>query len=103
MHRTVTQKRLRAYAARHPMAKSSLLHSEKVVLAAAWRGPADVRRTFNDVDAVKVASGNTVYVFNIQRDAHRLIAAVHYNTGLVFVLRLLTHREYDLEHWKDEL
>ena len=103
MHRIITQKRLREYAARHPTARASLLHWEKVVLAANWSSPSDLKRTFNDVDAVKVGSGNTVYVFNIERNAHRLIAAIHYNTGLVFVLRLLTHREYDQEHWKVEL
>ncbi len=32
-----------------------------------------------------------------------LIAAIHYNTRIVFALRILTHREYDSEKWKREL
>jgi len=32
-----------------------------------------------------------------------LIAAIHFNTGVVYVLRLLTHEEYDLDRWKNEL
>jgi mRNA interferase HigB len=103
MRRIITQKRLRDYAAQHPTAKASLLHWEKVALAASWSHPADLKQTFNDVDAVKVASGNTVYVFNIARNAHRLVAAIHFNTGMVFVLRLMPHREYDQGHWKAEL
>lgn len=103
MCRIITQKRLREYAAGFPRAKASLLHWEKTVLAASWSTPSDLRQPFNDVDAVKVDSGNTVYVFNIERNAHRLVAAVHFNTGLVFVLRIMTHREYDQEHWKAEL
>lgn len=103
MRRIVTQKRLREYAEQYPRAMASLLHWEKTVLAALWGNPADLKQTFNNVDAVKVASGNTVYVFNIERDAHRLVAAIHFNTGMVFVLRLMTHREYDRGHWKAEL
>jgi mRNA-degrading endonuclease HigB of HigAB toxin-antitoxin module len=33
----------------------------------------------------------------------RVVAAIHYNTGIVFVLRVLTHKEYDTEKWKREL
>ena len=101
--RIITQKRLREYARNYPPAKASLLHWEKTVLAAVWTSPSDLKQSFNDVDPVKVGSGNTVYVFNIARNAHRLIAAIHFNTEMVFVLRIMTHREYDRGHWKEEL
>lgn len=103
MKRIITQKRLRQYATAFPSARPSLLHWEKTVLAAAWLTPTDLKASFNDVDAIKVGSGHTVYVFNIQRNEHRLVASVHFNTGLVFVLRLMTHREYDRTSWKEEL
>lgn len=103
MRRIITQKRLREYARRYPSAKASLLHWEKTVLAALWNAPSDLVQLFSDVDAVKVDSGNTVYVFNIERNAHRLVVAIHFNTGMVFVLRIMTHREYDRDHWKAEL
>ena len=101
--RIISRKRLRDYAAQYPQARPSLDHWERVTLAARWETPADVTCTFNDVDPVKVKSGNTVYVFNIQRNEHRLIASIHFNTQVVYVLRLLTHKEYDKGHWKDEL
>jgi mRNA interferase HigB len=69
---------------------------------AQWRTPADVKDTFRQVDFVKVKSGNTVFVFNITR-AYRLIAAIHFDYPRVFVLRILTHREYDRDQWKDQL
>ena len=103
MRRIITRKRLREYAENHPRAKASLLHWEKATLAASWRTPADLKQSFNDVDAVEVASGHTIYVFNIERNAHRLIAAIHFNMGMVFVLRILTHREYDQGNWKENL
>ena len=103
MKRIISRKRLREYTARYPAAQSSLDHWEHTTLWAQWESPPDVKRTFNDVDPVKVRSGNTVYVFNIQGNAHRLVAAIHFNTQIVYVLRLMTHREYDKGHWKDEL
>ena len=95
----ITQKRLREYTEQYPTAKASLLHWEKTVLAASWSNPADLKQTFNNVDAVKVASGNTVQVFNLERNAHRLVAAIHFNTGMVFVLLVITHKGYDQEYW----
>ena len=103
MRRIISRKRLRDYAARYPHARASLEHWERVTLAGRWETPADVRSTFNDVDAVSVQSGNTIYVFNIQRNEHRLVAAIHFNTKVVYVLRLMTHRDYDKGHWKQEL
>ncbi len=72
---------------------------------AEWKNPADVRRLFGArVDFVPVASGNTVAVFDIWGNHYRLIAG----RPLRLPPRLrpapcLTHREYDLNHWKREL
>ena len=103
MRRIVSPKRLRDYAAAYPKAEASLDHWEKTVLAAEWATPADVKNSFNDVDPVKVDSGRTVYVFNIQRNEHRLVAAIHFRTRMVYVLRLMTHKEYDKQQWKEAL
>jgi len=40
---------------------------------------------------------------HIGGNAFRLICALHYNTGKVFLLRFLTHAEYSKDRWKDEL
>ncbi len=64
---------------------------------------ADLRRCFRSADQVRVASGNPVVVFNICGNSYRLVCAIHYNTGKVFLLRFLTHAEYDKDRWKDEL
>jgi mRNA interferase HigB len=75
-----------------------------IVQTVTWRSPAEVKRTFGaNVDFVKVASGNTVAVFDIGGNKYRLIAAVHYDRGRIFVLRIMTHREYDSRRWKAEL
>jgi len=71
--------------------------------AAQWMSFPDVRRTFPSADIAKVASGRTIVVFNIAHNRYRLIASVHYNRGIVFTLRILTHKEYDRDSWKDML
>jgi mRNA interferase HigB len=68
-----------------------------------FRHFADLRRCFRSADQVRVASGNPVVVFNICGNTHRLVCAVHYNTGLVFLLRFMTHTEYAKDRWKVEL
>ena len=103
MYRIITKKRLREYAALYPKAKGSLEHWEHTVRNANWKSPAMLKQTFNDVDPVTVTSGNQVYVFNIQRNEHRLIAAIHFDKGRIYVLRILTHKDYDTQRWKDEL
>ena len=71
--------------------------------AAHWASIVDLRQTFPSADPVRVASGRTVVVFNIAGNQYRLITAIHYNMRKVFVLRFLTHAQYDKETWKDEL
>ena len=74
------------------------------VRAATWSNPTAVKQTFGaNADFVKVSSGGTVVVFDIGGNKYRLIAAVHYDFGRVFVLRVLTHREYDSARWKADL
>lgn len=40
---------------------------------------------------------------NIKGNRYRLIVAIHYNTQMVYVLRFLTHAEYDKGAWKEQL
>ena len=75
----------------------------KTVKAATWRNLVEVRRTYPDTDAVKVRSGRTVLIFNIRRNDYRLIAAVHFNSQIVYTLRFMTHAEYSKDRWKAEL
>jgi len=40
-------------------------------------------------------------VFNIGGNKARLIAAIHYNRGKVYIRAVLTHAEYDKNKWKE--
>jgi mRNA interferase HigB len=99
----VTKRRLREYYARHPDTRSWLDNWYKIVSGDKWRSLEDVRRTFPHADMVKVGSGKVVTVFNVCGNRHRVIAAIHYNTGKVFILRLMPHTEYSRDQWKEWL
>lgn len=71
--------------------------------AAQWENFTEVRRTFPSADRVIVASRRPVVVFNISRNRYRLIAAIHYNTRIVYTLMILTHKQYDRDAWKEQL
>jgi len=68
-----------------------------------WQNFVAVRKTFPSADLVTVASGRSVVVFNIAHNRYRLIAAVHYNTRIVYTLMILTHKDYGRNAWKERL
>ncbi len=70
---------------------------------AQFRSFVDLRGMFPAADQVRVSSEKPVVVFNVCGNNYRLICAIHYNTGNVFLLRFLTHAEYDKCRWKEEL
>ena len=63
----------------------------------AWRSWASVRATFAKASLV----GNCV-VFNVGGNKYRLITRVLYRSQKVFVLKVMTHAEYDDEKWIEE-
>jgi mRNA interferase HigB len=95
MH-VISKKKLRAFWQRYPKARAPLEAWYQVARHAEWESFADVRQVFQTADVV----GRFV-VFNIGGNKYRLIAAIHFNRGKLFVRHVLTHREYDDGTWKD--
>jgi mRNA interferase HigB len=58
---------------------------------AAWKNSAELKRQFRTASIVSAERA----VFNIKGNEFRLIAAVDYDHGILLVLWLGTHREYD--------
>jgi len=61
----------------------------------AWRMWGDVKAEFGTVSLV----GNCV-VFNIGGNKYRLVTRVLYPSQKVFILKVMTHVEYDEDRWK---
>ena len=60
-----------------------------------FRNFAELKELFPSADQVANKT-----VFNIGGNKYRLIAALHYNRGRVYIRAILTHREYDKGNWK---
>jgi mRNA interferase HigB len=58
---------------------------------AAWKTSSDVKASYAHASIV----GADRVVFNIKGNAYRLVVAVDYRRGTVFIKWLGTHREYD--------
>jgi mRNA interferase HigB len=101
--RIIKTSMLREFWQSHRQAEASLRTWAQQVRAAQWTCLVDLRKTIPSADMVKVASGRSVVVFNVAGNRYRLIAAVHYNTRIVYTLMILTHKEYDRDAWKEQL
>lgn len=62
-----------------------------------WRSWRDVKASFGSASIV----GDCI-VFNVGGNKYRLIIRVRYATQKVFVLKVMTHGEYDGGAWKGE-
>jgi mRNA interferase HigB len=63
----------------------------------AWQSWANVKAEFGSASLV----GNCV-VFNIGGNKYRLITRILYASQKVFVLKVMTHAEYDEDKWKED-
>ena len=94
--RIITRKRLIDFARRHPDARHGLTHWYRVMKHTDYSSLAAIRITFPSADGV-----GPLTVFNVAGNKVRLIAAIHYNRGIVYIRHVLTHAEYDKNKWKE--
>ena len=93
----IAKKRLVEAGKDHPDALPSLLHWYRVARNAWWKDVHEARSDFPHADPVEKFT-----VFNIKKNAYRLIAVIHYNRFKVYVRDVLTHADYDKGKWKDD-
>lgn len=82
---------LRDFWKRHPDAEVPLRAWYAAASRAQWTRPADIK------DAYRSASflANNRVVFNLKGNDYRLVTAVHYNRGMLYIRFIGTHGEYD--------
>jgi mRNA interferase HigB len=100
--RIITYRRLIEAAKQYAELRPKVTFWYAVARHAKWTNLAVTRSTFPHADQVTVRSGKTVTVFNLG-NAYRLITAIHYNGERIYILKVLTHAEYDEGSWKDTL
>ena len=101
--RVISKKRLQDFWQILPVARTTLEQWYKVVNGANWRHFAELRKTFNHADIATTEKGHPVVIFDVGGNKYRIIAALHYDRQICYVLRVLTHKAYDTNQWKREL
>jgi mRNA interferase HigB len=91
----ISRKALNEFADCHSDSRDPLFAWFRVMSRSTFSNMAELRKAFNSVDLVE-----GFFVFNIGGNHFRLVAAIHFNTGRVYVRHVLTHAEYDKGGWK---
>jgi len=94
MH-VITQSRVWAAAIVHKDCALALDTWYRLVKHNRFTTFAELKDKFGSVDKV-----GEFCVFNVGGNKLRVICAVHFNTGKVFIRHILTHKEYDTDAWK---
>jgi mRNA interferase HigB len=92
----ITRRRIIEAEQTHPDCASALRGWFQIMSNATFTNFAELKSAFNSVDKV-----GSVYVFNVGGNKLRLVAAIHFNTGKVFIRAIMTHTEYDKDKWKE--
>jgi mRNA interferase HigB len=101
--RVISKRRLREFWQRWPEARTPLLAWYKTALEADWDSLIAVRQTFPHADAIRLRTGLVVTVFNVGGNKYRLITRIIYPYRRIYVKYVLTHGDYDLDDWKEQL
>ncbi|MEW6114851.1 MAG: type II toxin-antitoxin system HigB family toxin [Thermodesulfobacteriota bacterium] len=89
--RVMSRRTLEAFWERHRDSEQPLRAWYAEAKKARWTKPVDVIRSYPNARAI----GKDRLVFDIKGNAYRLVVAVRYDKGLVFVRFVGTHSEYD--------
>jgi mRNA interferase HigB len=89
--RIVAKRALLEFIRNHARAEQALLSWHAEAVKADWQTPQDIR---NDYATASFVGRNRV-VFNIKGNDFRLIVAVAYRVGVVYIKFVGTHAEYD--------
>ncbi|MGH6805188.1 MAG: type II toxin-antitoxin system HigB family toxin [Methyloceanibacter sp.] len=93
----LTKKRLSEFWAAHPDSEQPLRIWYGICKKTKFKNFAELKRAFGTVDKV-----GRFTVFDIGGNKWRLITVIHFTTGKIYILAVLTHKEYDHDHWKRE-
>ena len=89
--RIISRKALREFWERHPDAEQTLRAWYHDAKCATWKTPADIKDVYRNASFV----GNNRVVFNIKGNHYRLVVAIQYQHGIIYIRFVGTHAEYD--------
>ena len=89
--RIIALRTLREFWERHPQAETPLRSWYAEASRANWKTPADIKAAHRNASFLP----NGRVVFNIKGNDYRLVVAVRFAAGRMFVRFVGTHAEYD--------
>lgn len=94
MH-VISHSRITAAQAAWPPCATALDFWYRLMKRCSYGSFAELRNAFGSVDKV-----GPLFVFDVGGSKLRIIAAVHFNTGRVFIRHVLNHADYSRGGWK---
>ncbi len=89
--RIIAKRTLNEFSASHPQAKGSLDSWANEAKHAEWKTSSDIKTRYPSASFLKE---NRV-VFNISGNKYRLLCRIQYEAGIVYILFIGTHAEYN--------
>jgi mRNA interferase HigB len=89
--RIISRSALREFWAKYPETEGSLQAWYANVKRANWKTPSDVKAIYRNASFIQ----NNRVVFNIKGNSYRLIVAINYQYGIVYVRFVGTHQAYN--------
>jgi mRNA interferase HigB len=90
MH-VISRKKLKEFCEQHADAEQPLRAWYADAKHADWKVPSDIKEVYGNASII----ANNRVVFNIKGNKYRLVVAIRYESRVVFVRFIGTHREYD--------
>lgn len=90
--RIIAISQLKAFWEQYPDAEQPLLAWIDEAKKAEWQSPSDIKEKYRNASILK----NRRVVFNIKGNDYRLVVAVAYRYGALYVKFIGTHRQYDV-------
>lgn len=89
--RIIALSTLRGFWEKYPDAEIPLRAWHALACRAEWKTPADIKAAYRNASF----TANNRVAFNIKGNDYRLVVAVHYDRGMMYVRFVGTHRQYD--------
>jgi mRNA interferase HigB len=89
--RIISRKTLQEFWRKHPDVEQPLQAWFHDVKHANWQSPADIKAVHRNASFL----GRNRVVFNIKGNKYRIVTAVQYDFGIVFIRFIGTYKDYD--------
>ena len=89
--RVISRKTLILYWKKHPETEQSLKSWYDEAINAAWASPNELKEQYHNSSIIT----RKRVVFNIQGNKYRPVVDIEYKIGIIFIVWIGTHKEYD--------